>query len=165
MPSSRSRLEYWDKDTQEILRIAESKVTTWKMAQVEDHILEQPQIVLSLIVSGYTWFHCFIDSFRKETDLFPGMGWHCFQDDVERSIMRARNLRISIFPLHSELEALILIAEQKSMVIFATECSELVKMVSTPTDWPPFSMHLENSLRVRSCLFFLYLVHPVLFEY
>lgn len=43
----------------------------------------------------------------KETDTSSYMGWFCFRDEVEGSCLGARNLRRSLSPLHSELEALI----------------------------------------------------------
>lgn len=42
-----------------------------------------------------------------------------------------------------------MIAQQKTMVVFATNCSKLVKMVSTPLDWPAFSIHLEEFARTK----------------
>ncbi|XP_013607712.1 PREDICTED: uncharacterized protein LOC106314381 [Brassica oleracea var. oleracea] len=38
-----------------------------------------------------------------------------------------------------------------SKVVFATDCSQLVKMVSTPTEWPAFTTHMEEFLRCKEC--------------
>ena len=51
----------------------------------------------------------------------------------------AMNLRRSLSPLHAECEALIWAMEcmktiQFSDVVFATDCSQLAKMVSTPQE-------------------------------
>ena len=63
--------------------------------------------------------------------------------------MGARNTRASLFPLHSELEALIWAMEsmknlRQFHVMFATDCSQLVKMVSEPAEWPAFATYLED---------------------
>ena len=36
-----------------------------------------------------------------------------------------------------------------SEVVFATDCSQLVNMVSTPTEWPAFTTHMEEFLRCK----------------
>ena len=66
-----------------------------------------------------------------------------------KGLMGARNTRTSLSPLHSEVEALIW--EMESMrnlrqyhVTFATDCIQLVKMVSAPKDWPEFANHLDD---------------------
>ena len=38
---------------------------------------------------------------------------------------------------------------QISEVVFATDCSQLVNMVSTPTEWPTFTTHIEEFLRFK----------------
>ncbi|KAL0722237.1 hypothetical protein Bca4012_036836 [Brassica carinata] len=38
---------------------------------------------------------------------------------------------------------------QFSEVIFATDCSQLVKMVSSPEDWPAFATHMEEFSRSK----------------
>ena len=52
---------------------------------------------------------------------------------------QARNTRASLSPLHSEVEALIWTMEcmknlRQYHVTFATDCSQLVKMVSEPEE-------------------------------
>lgn len=59
--------------------------------------------------------------------------------------MGPRNLHRSLSPLHAELEALIwvmhcLTFHQKTDVAFHTDCTELVKMVSAPKEWPAFAV-------------------------
>ena len=39
---------------------------------------------------------------------------------------------------------------QYSDVVFATDCSQLVKMVSISKEWPPFSTHLEEFNRIKT---------------
>ena len=64
-------------------------------------------------------------------------------------MMGARNTRASLSPLHSEMEALIWAMEsmrnlRQYHVTFATECIQLVKMVSTPEEWPAFANYLDD---------------------
>lgn len=70
-------------------------------------------------------------------------------------MMGAMNLRRSLSPLHAECEALIWAMEcmktlQFSDVVFATDCSQLVKIVSTPEEWPAFSTHMEEFSRSKT---------------
>ena len=63
--------------------------------------------------------------------------------------MGARNTRASQSPLHSEIKAFIWAMEcmrnlRQLNVTFATDCSQLVKMVSEPEEWPAFASYLED---------------------
>ena len=63
--------------------------------------------------------------------------------------MGARNVRASFSSLHAEVEALIWAMEcmrnlHQFQVTFATNCSQLVKMVSEPKEWPAFANYLED---------------------
>ncbi|KAG7583712.1 Ribonuclease H domain [Arabidopsis suecica] len=90
--------------------------------------------------------------------------------------MGAANLRRSLSPLHAEVEALLwamkcMIGADHQEVAFLTDCSDLVKMVSSPTEWPafsvfgskfltsdhPFSLSLLDS-SISGCAFTLYQV-------
>jgi len=60
--------------------------------------------------------------------------------------MGARNRKESQSPLHSEIEALIWATEcmrDLRRFTFATDCSQLTKMVSEPKEWPVFASYLE----------------------
>ena len=64
-------------------------------------------------------------------------------------LMGARNTRASQSPLHSEIEVLIWAMEcmrnlRQFSVTFATDFSQLVKMVSEPEEWPAFASYLED---------------------
>lgn len=57
--------------------------------------------------------------------------------------------RDTISPFHSEVEALIWAMEcmknlHQFQVTFATDCSQLVKMVSEPGEWSAFANYLED---------------------
>ena len=63
--------------------------------------------------------------------------------------MGERNVRASLSPLHAEMEALIWAMKcmrnlHHFQVTFATDCSQLVKMVSAPEDWPAFAIYLDE---------------------
>ena len=63
--------------------------------------------------------------------------------------MAGMNLRRSLSALHAECEALIWAIKcmktlDYSNVVFATNCSQLVKMVSSPDECPAFTTHLEE---------------------
>ena len=63
--------------------------------------------------------------------------------------MGAANLRRSLSPLNTKVEALLwamkcMIGAGNQEVAFLTKCSDLVKMVSSPTEWPAFSAYLEE---------------------
>ena len=66
---------------------------------------------------------------------------------------RGRNDSLS--SLHAECEALIWAMEcmktlQFSDVVFVTDCSQLVKMVSSPEEWPAFATHMEEFCRSKT---------------
>ncbi|XP_024016372.1 uncharacterized protein LOC112089850 [Eutrema salsugineum] len=65
--------------------------------------------------------------------------WWCYIDGVTEKIVGAQNVRRSLTRLHAETEDLIgvmhcMLENQKMEVAFATDCLELVKMVSTPEE-------------------------------
>jgi len=69
-------------------------------------------------------------------------------------MMGAMSIRRSLSPLRAECEALIWAMEcmktlHISEVVFATDCSQLVKMVSTPTEWSAFTTHMQEFLRCK----------------
>ena len=82
---------------------------------------------------------CYIDGAWKEKDPYTGQGWVYRKDGSTDTMMGEMFIRRSLSPLHAECEALIWAMEcmktlQISEVVFATDCSQFVKMVSTPTE-------------------------------
>ena len=80
--------------------------------------------------------------------------------------MGAINTRANLSPVHAELEAFIWAMEsmrtlRQFHVMFATDCSQLVNMVSEPAEWPAYASYLEEFriLRERA------LITPRLFMY
>ena len=79
---------------------------------------------------------CFTDSLWKDKEPYSGQGWYSILEGFD-VLMETRNVRTSLPPLHSEIEALIWSIEcmrnlRQFQVMFATDCSQLVKMVSEP---------------------------------
>ena len=87
---------------------------------------------------------CYVNGAWRQEDVFTGQGWYCQMRGTSNVMMGAMNLRCSHSPLHAECEALIWAMEcmktlQFSDVVFAADCSQLVKMVLSPEDWPDFA--------------------------
>lgn len=128
-----------DSDPQEVLHFVELETLLWESAQEET---QPPKLVLEGLISSNPEnldFFCYVDGSWKETYIFSGLGWHCVCADAVKSIIGARNLQRTFSPLYSELEALIwvmhcLLEHQKTEITFATDSTELVKMVSSPTN-------------------------------
>ena len=81
---------------------------------------------------------CYTDGSWKENDRYSGQGWYNTLEGFD-SLMGARNTRVSQSPLHSEIETLIWWMKcmrnlRQFTVTFATDCSQLVKMVSEPEE-------------------------------
>ena len=81
---------------------------------------------------------CFTDGSWKENDVFSGQGWLSTLEGFA-GLLGARNVRACLTPLHAEMEALLWAIEcmknlHQFQVTFATDCSQLVKMVSEPEE-------------------------------
>jgi len=146
-----------DKDPLEILRLAEKETHSRQEAQSELHVESHGVLNLGVRsrvrdishVTNFSGFRCFVDGSWKESDQFSGLGWCCTSSSGESPTMGAANLRRSLSPLHIEVEALLwamkcMIGADNQDVAFFTDCSDLVKMVSSPTEWPTFSVYLEE---------------------
>ncbi|KAG7536081.1 Ribonuclease H-like superfamily [Arabidopsis suecica] len=129
----------------------------WQSAQIELHqenndsvdLVTRSRVGVASLDSNYSGYRCFVDGSWKESDKFSGAGWFCTSSDGEPPTMGAANLRRSLSPLHTEFEALLwamkcMIGADNQDVAFLTDCSDLVKMVSSPTEWPAFSVYLEE---------------------
>ena len=63
--------------------------------------------------------------------------------------MGAANIRRSLSPLHTQVETLLwamrcMIGADNQDVAFFTDCTDLVKIVSSPTEWSTFSAYMED---------------------
>ncbi|XP_013639213.1 PREDICTED: uncharacterized protein LOC106344361 [Brassica oleracea var. oleracea] len=82
---------------------------------------------------------CYVDGAWRAQDSCTRQGWVYKAGGSTDTLMGAMSIRKSLSPLHAECEALIWAMEcvktlRISEVVFATDCSQLVKMVSTPTE-------------------------------
>ncbi|VYS69823.1 unnamed protein product [Arabidopsis thaliana] len=146
-----------DKDPLEILHLAEKESDLWKSAQLELHnknfgsfnLEDRNRVRHFSLDNNYYGYRCFVDGSWKDTDKFSGLGWYCTSSTEETSTLGAANLRRSLSPLHAEVEALLwvmkcMIGADNQDVVFLTNYSDLVEMVSSPTEWPTFSSYLEE---------------------
>ncbi|XP_018464994.2 uncharacterized protein LOC108836323 [Raphanus sativus] len=92
-----------DIDPMDTLNLAETESKLWKEAQIiptpvtGEHLLELPSI-------PGRW--CFVDGSWKDKERFSGQGWYSTLEGFD-GLMGARNVRASLSPLHSEIEALL----------------------------------------------------------
>ena len=80
----------------------------------------------------------FTDESWKYEEIFLGQGWYSTLKGFD-GLMGAKNIRASLALLHAEVEALIWAIEcmrnlRQFHVIFATDCSQLVKIVLEPEE-------------------------------
>ena len=138
-----------DIDPRETLNLAELESTLWTEAHVTTNprVAHEVQIIPNI---GSTGRWCFTDGSWKDKDLFSGQGWLSTLPGFD-GLLGARNVRASLSPLHAEFEALIWAMEcmKNLRVTFATDCSQLVKMVSEPEEWPAFESYLEDIKLLR----------------
>ncbi|XP_023639555.1 uncharacterized protein LOC111830929 [Capsella rubella] len=140
-----------------VSRIGKDEAMAWNQAQIEESdrdtitssrnrgpiTLERD---LQPWVEGYC---CYLDGSWKATDQFAGLGWYCQQPGTDSALLGAQTTRRSLSPLHAEIEALVwamrcMLGHDLSDVKFYTDCSDLVKMVSSPHEWPAFATYLED---------------------
>ena len=98
---------------------------------------------------------CYIDGAWRAQDLCIGQGWFYEAGGSTDTMMGAMSIRKSLSPLHAECESLIWAMEcMKTLdypdMVFATDCSQLVKMVFSPDEWPVFATHLEEFRRSKT---------------
>ena len=134
-------------DPRDTLKVAETEFTLWSEAQIakEQRTVSQAEVTSLLLIPGI-W--CFTDGSWKEKDGFSGQGWFSTLEGFD-GLMGARNVRASLSPLHAEMEALLWAMVcmrnlHQFQITFATDCSQLVKMVSEPEERPAFASYLED---------------------
>ncbi|XP_023634315.1 uncharacterized protein LOC111829462 [Capsella rubella] len=144
-----------------VVQVARDEARIWHDAQIEE--VDIPLVLpvdRQQRVSGVTGRNvqlppllagsrCFIDGSWKDSDIYAGLGWFCQSAMEAPPIMGASNRYRSLSPLHAEVEALVwamrcMIGHNFRDVSFLTDCSDLVKMVSSPQDWPAFSVYLDD---------------------
>ena len=149
-----------DKDPLDVLCLAEKEAQLWQLAQFKlntknnGSMGSEKQIRVQNISHDniYSGFRCFVDGSWKGSDKFSGLGWFCTSSNRDSPTMGAANLRRSLSPLHTEVETLLwamkcIIGADNQEVAFFTYFSDLVKMVSSLTEWLAFSTYLEEFTR------------------
>ncbi|XP_010445465.1 PREDICTED: uncharacterized protein LOC104728135 [Camelina sativa] len=141
-----------------ILRLAEDEAKASTLAQTED-LTVASAIPIEVVPRGSRGFSapsslasyiCFVDGSWKATDRYAGRGWFCTSPYGDVPTMGAANFRRSLTPLHAEIEALVwamrcMIGADNQSVVFLTDCSDLVKMMFSPSEWPAFTPYLDDS--------------------
>ena len=126
-----------DVDPRDTLKLPELESTLWAEAHVTNNQRVANQ-VHERIVPTIPEKWCFIDCSWKDKEQFSGQGWYITLAGFD-GLLGAQNVRASLSPLHSEVEALIWAMEcmrnlRQFHVTFATDCSQLVKIVSKPEE-------------------------------
>ncbi|CAA7060084.1 unnamed protein product [Microthlaspi erraticum] len=100
----------------------------------------------------------------KETETRIGLRWFYLNVNIQEKLLGTRNLRRGISPLQTELHALIwamhcMLRHNKLITRFKTDCSDVVKMVSTPQKWPAFAILLDEVNRCKRRFTFFSIAH------
>ncbi|CAA7018881.1 unnamed protein product [Microthlaspi erraticum] len=125
-------------DPNDIINHAASEAVACRTAQEKQEVT--PALVgdpAELSVKGEI---CQIDGSWKATDPRAGLGWYNFNTETGEKLMGTCNLRRGISPLQAKLEALVwamqcMLRQKKLTIVFQTDCSDVVKMVSKPEEW------------------------------
>ena len=151
-----------DMDARDTLNLAETESKLWAEAQVKKIQQASQQVEVGHCPRrAGRW--CFIDGSWKDKEQYSGQGWYSILEGFD-GLLDARNIRASLSPLHSEMEALIWAMEcmrnlHQYQVTFATDCSQLVKMVSEPEEWPAFESYLEDIKMLKTCFLVSEIIH------
>ena len=126
-----------DMDPMDTLKLPETESILWAEAQILKDQRTAPQIMNTTLpsISG-RW--CFPDGSWKDGDIFSGQGWFSTLEGFD-GLIGVRNARACVSPLHAEMETLLWAMKcmrnlRQFQVTFATDCSQLVKMVSKPEE-------------------------------
>ena len=122
-----------DIDQRDTLKLAETESTLWAEAHIvnEQRTISHVEVTYLPSIPG-RW--CFTNGSSKENVIFSGQCWFNTLEGFD-GLMGARNVRVSLSPLHAEMEALLWVMEcmrnlRQFQVTFATDCSQLVNIVS-----------------------------------
>ena len=107
---------------------------------------------------------CFTDVSWKENDIFSGQSWYSTLESFD-GLIGARKVMASLSLLHAELvEALFWAMKcmrnlRQFQVTFATDCSQLLKIVSKPEEWPAFVNYLEDIKTLKESFLSSAIIH------
>jgi len=118
------------------LLLAVKEAQSWQEAQFELHSESHGSLSIDNRIrvrdvsqdTTFSGYRCFIDGSWKASDQFSGTGWFCLSSLGESPTMGAVNVRRSLSPLHTEMEALLwamkcMIGADNQNVAFFTDCS------------------------------------------
>lgn len=113
-----------DVDPNHVQRHAETEALVWEQTQSEEPLSSLNDGGQRMGPPDYTGLKCYTNGSRKKSDTYSGLGWYAFQGEDAVIMMGVQNVRRSISPLLSEIEALIwamhcLRYPQKTEVAFA----------------------------------------------
>ena len=95
-----------------------------------------------------------IDGSWTHDAYYSGYGWTWKTLGGTTQLLRARNQRRKISPLHSELDALIWAMEcmlqLSTCQTFGTDCKDLISMIQDPVAWPNFSTELDELQKLKN---------------
>ncbi|KAL0715042.1 hypothetical protein Bca4012_022021 [Brassica carinata] len=138
-----------DVDSRDTLKFAETESRVWAEAlETIAQTVTQSRDLENVVLPNIPGHWCFTDGSWKDKDLFTGHAWYSNLEGFD-GLMGARNVRATLTPLHAEIEVLLWAMEcirnlHQFHVTFATDCSQLVKMVSELEEWPTFANYLED---------------------
>lgn len=138
-----------DVDPRDTLKLAETESWLWLEAQcVNADSITQVRETEEFRLPSLPGRWCFTDESWKAHEMFSGQGWYSTLEGL-KGLMGARNTRVSLSYFHSEMEALTCAMEsmrklRQYHVTFATDCIQLVKIVSTPEEWAAFANYLDD---------------------
>ena len=94
-------------------------------------------------------FTCRVDGSWKNDGTTSGVGWILQLQDGSIDLLGLQGCYKKISPLHTELKSLVwalkcLTRPQRFCDYFVIDSQELVKMISTPDDWPTFAAELTE---------------------
>uniref|UniRef100_A0A1J3E5Y1 Putative mitochondrial protein n=1 Tax=Noccaea caerulescens TaxID=107243 RepID=A0A1J3E5Y1_NOCCA len=137
-----------DREPPDIVSLAAAEAKAWAEAQIQDVVLLPGPTRMDPGLPE-RMERCQVDGSWKITECREGLGWYYHNTVTDEKLMGASNLRRGLSPLQAELEALVwamqcMLRHNKRTIVFETDCSDIVKMVSTPEEWPAFSILLDE---------------------
>lgn len=134
--------------------MAETEASVWASAHLTQSDMDEDGLlpsILPIIVATPVGPKCFVDESWTDTYDFSGAGWIYSSGANADRLMGAKNFRRNLSPLNDELEALIwaiqcMLVHKKMNATFLTDCTELIKMVTTLHE---FAVQLEDFERCK----------------
>ncbi|XP_056864789.1 uncharacterized protein LOC130511600 [Raphanus sativus] len=142
-------------DPRDTLQLAETESKLWVEAQIlPTPATDRQQPSLPSIPGRW----CFLDGSLKDNEVFSGQGWYSTLEGFT-GLMRARNIRASLSPFHSEVEALLWAMEDIKILqenFYSSEIIHVLRMQNLKADSLArcarkqtfFVMHMDAELPV-----------------